>query len=202
MGQALGRVVGSKGSGSITGHLRTTTLQVSFFFPTFAVILASPAFRAVTRPFLLTLAIRLLELDQVTSRFVPDTFSLKVSPAHSRILLLFSLTFDAACAEGITPAPAGNTASAIRPTASARQTIAISFPKTFTGHSLLLNALNRGASHRRPHVGISISHFHPQIKAAAETARQKPPLSPVKNSPNRVTGACLPPDFRGIIMLV
>ena len=53
----------------------TVTLQASFFFPYFAVIVAVPFLTALTLPFLETVATFLLLLVQVIFSFVPVTFN-------------------------------------------------------------------------------------------------------------------------------
>ena len=58
--------------------LVTRIVQYSFFFPTFAVILAVPFLIAFTTPFLETVAVFFFEDFQTTFFFVPFTFSFSV----------------------------------------------------------------------------------------------------------------------------
>ena len=61
----------------------TTTLHLSFFLPTFAVMTAVPFFFAVTFPFALTVATERFELVKRTFFFVPRTFSEAERPFSS-----------------------------------------------------------------------------------------------------------------------
>ena len=72
----------------------TVTLQVYFFLPTFAVIVAEPFFLAVTTPLDDTAATDFLLLDHFTLPFVPDNFNCIFCPVTSVALLL--LIFPAA----------------------------------------------------------------------------------------------------------
>jgi len=58
----------------------TVILHFSFLFPTFAVIVALPAFLPLTFPLLLTVATFLLEDDHLTFFLLPFTLSLTVFP--------------------------------------------------------------------------------------------------------------------------
>lgn len=67
----------------------TVTLHLNSFFPALAVIVAVPAFFAVTFPFCDTTATFLLEEDQVTFDFVPVIFRTAVFPfVRARVFLL------------------------------------------------------------------------------------------------------------------
>ena len=72
----------------------TVTLQVYFFLPTFAVIVAEPDFLAVTFPEPLTVATDFLLEVHFVFPFVPDNFSFKVCPVSN--VALFLLIFPAA----------------------------------------------------------------------------------------------------------
>jgi hypothetical protein len=74
----------------------TTHFRVFFFLLTLyvAFIVAFPALTAFTLPLLVTVAIFLLELDQLILAFVPLTFNVIVSPTVSDAFVLLSLTFE------------------------------------------------------------------------------------------------------------
>ena len=68
---------------SLVTGCSTTTLHLSFFLPTFAVMTAVPFFFAVTFPFALTVATERFELVKRTFFFVPRTFSEAERPFSS-----------------------------------------------------------------------------------------------------------------------
>ena len=76
----------------------TVTLQVYFLPPTFAVMVAVPAFFAVTTPFLLTTATFFLLEDQVAFLLLPSTCRLVVCPIFSVAFFLLMDVFALAAA--------------------------------------------------------------------------------------------------------
>ena len=74
----------------------TVTLQVYFFLPLVAVMVAVPVAFAVTLPFLLTVATLFFELFQVVVPLAFFSFNCSVWPRYRVALVLLSFTLEAA----------------------------------------------------------------------------------------------------------